>query len=72
MSTCRYMSVARGGSADFGYTGDDTGAELERRIDISNYDSYQARIFGFMSERLFNVWLARQSVRIKELPVVQF
>lgn len=31
--------------------------ELEKRIDISNYDEYQARVFGYLAERLFNVWL---------------
>lgn len=44
--------------------------ELEQRIDISQYDQYNARVFGFLSERLFNVWLAKQNARIGELPVV--
>ena len=35
--------------------------ELEKRIDISGYDSYQTRVFGFISERLFIVWLRHQS-----------
>lgn len=31
--------------------------EVEKRVDISQYDSYQQRLFGFLAERLFNVWL---------------
>lgn len=37
--------------------------ELEKRTDLSGYDSYEARLFGFMSERLFNVWLERQNLK---------
>lgn len=43
--------------------------ELEKRIDISSYDSYNKRIFGFLSERLFNVWLEYKRLNIKEMPV---
>lgn len=35
--------------------------ELEKNIDISDYNNYQARVFGFISERLFNVWLEKNS-----------
>ena len=44
--------------------------ELEKRIDITNYNKYEARVFGFISERLFNVWLEKQQLKVKEVPVV--
>lgn len=44
--------------------------ELEKRIVITNYNQYEARVFGFISERLFNVWLEKQQLKIKEMPVV--
>lgn len=44
--------------------------ELEKRVDISDYDNYQSRIFGFISERLFNVWILQKKLKVKELKVV--
>lgn len=44
--------------------------ELEKRIEVTNYSQYEARVFGFISERLFNVWLEKQQLKIKEVPVV--
>ena len=44
--------------------------ELEKRIDISSYNLYEARVFGFISERLFNVWLEKQQLKVKEMPVI--
>lgn len=44
--------------------------EVEKRVDISSYSVYEARIFGFLSERLFNVWLEKQQLNCKEVPVV--
>ena len=44
--------------------------ELEKRTDISDYDNYNKRIYGFMSERLFNVWLNyHKELKKKEMPV---
>ena len=40
--------------------------ELEKRVDISSYDEYNKRLFGFLSERLFNVWLDKnKNLKIK-------
>ncbi len=45
--------------------------ELENIVDISEYDQYQKRIYGFLSERLFNVWLDNQKYNIKEIDVIK-
>lgn len=42
--------------------------ELYARLDISGYSAFDARLFGRVSERLFNVWLAKKQVKVKEVP----
>ncbi len=44
--------------------------ELEKRLDISTYSSYDARVFGFVGERLLDVWIEAEGLSYKELPVV--
>lgn len=44
--------------------------ELERRTDISSYNDYQKRIFGFMSERLLNVYFRKNNYKIFQCGVV--
>lgn len=46
--------------------------EAEQRINIQNYSDFQKRIFGYMAERLFNVWLIANKIDVKEIPVVQY
>lgn len=44
--------------------------QLEKQIDISNRDSYQQRVFGFLAERLFQTWLLKEKqLQSIEIPV---
>ena len=44
--------------------------ELERRLDISSYDANDQRVFGFVSERLLDVWLLKNNVKCREMPYI--
>lgn len=43
--------------------------EVEKRVTISE-DSYQSRIFGFMSERLINIYVEKNRLKVKEMSLI--
>lgn len=44
--------------------------EVERRLDISGYSDYDRRVFGFLGERLLDVWLERNQIAHVDVPVI--
>ncbi|MFT8592314.1 MAG: DUF4422 domain-containing protein [Bifidobacterium sp.] len=44
-------------------------AEVEERTDIRRYDKHNARLYGFLSERLMNVWIDTEMIKIEYKPV---
>lgn len=47
-------------------------AQVEKEIDISHYSPIQKRIYGYMAERLLNIWLEAKNKTIMEKPVLWF
>lgn len=44
--------------------------EVEKRTDLTGYSKEEARIYGYMSERLLSVWILHNDFKVKELRTV--
>jgi hypothetical protein len=44
--------------------------ELEKRLDVSSYSANDRRVFGFVAERLLDVWILTNGIRYAELPIL--
>ena len=44
--------------------------ELQRRLDISSYSDNDRRVFGFVAERLLDVWLTANQIKYKDIPYI--
>lgn len=40
--------------------------EVQRRIDTTGYDNYRKRVYGFLSEFLLTVWIAKNKLHVYE------
>lgn len=43
--------------------------QVERRVDMTDYTPYQRRLYGFLGERLLNVWVTHRGLRVRCLSV---
>ena len=45
---------------------------MEKEIDVTGYTQYQKRIYGYVAERLLNLYIAAEKLRIKDVPIIKF
>ena len=44
--------------------------ELEKKLDISEYSTNDKRVFGFVSERLLDVWIETNMIKFRDIPYI--
>lgn len=42
--------------------------ELEKHLDLSGYTPFEARVYGRISELMFDVWIEKNQIAYKEIP----
>lgn len=45
--------------------------EMEKHLDLSDMTDYERRVFGFIGERLLDVWVMKKDLSVKYLPIVE-
>lgn len=43
--------------------------QVEQGVDMTGYTPYERRLYGFLGERLLNVWVTHRNLRVRTLPV---
>lgn len=45
--------------------------KAEEQIDITHYSTYQKRVFGYLAERLLNLYVHAEKLRVMQIPVLK-
>lgn len=45
--------------------------EMEKRLDITHYPPFQKRVYGYLAERLLNLYIRTNHLKTMELPIIK-
>lgn len=46
--------------------------DVEKKLNLENYSTQQKRIFGYIAEEIFYVWLLKNKIKTKEFRVIKY